>query len=81
MSIKIKELNPKTGKVKLLYTFPSKDALSFHLKCTGLSLRETEIYNEACENGELFVCGLKYHTSLEKLVEELETESNRAWKF
>lgn len=81
MPIKIMELNPKTGKVKHVYTFPSKDALCFHLRAMNLKFKETEIFNQACENGEAFICGLKYHTSLEKLLEEIDSESSMAWKI
>lgn len=80
MSIKIQELNPKTGKVRHVFTFPSKNDLVVHLQISGLYLRETEIFGEACENGEIFVCGLKYHISLEKLIEEIDSDSGRAWK-
>ena len=80
MPVKIQELNPKTGKVEHVHTFPSKGALEFHLRCEGLILKEAAIFNEACDNGEIFICGLKYHLSLEKLLEEFDLESNRAWK-
>lgn len=80
MAIKIKELNPKTGEVKQVSTFLDKQSLLIHLSRADLRLREAAIFNKACENGELFVCGLKYHISLEDLVEELNAETQRAWK-
>lgn len=72
MKVKIMQLDRVTDTFKKRHTFPSQEALEFHIKCMGLILPETEIFDAACENGVLYVHGITYHSDPDELRKEVE---------
>ena len=55
------------------HTFPSKNALEFHIKyAMGMVLPEREIFDKACENGVIYVWNLTYHANPDELRKEVQ---------
>lgn len=72
MNIEIMQLDRKTNEFRKVHTLPSKEALEFHIKCMGLVLPESEIFDLACANGVLYVWEITYHADPDELRKEVE---------
>lgn len=72
MKIKIMQLDSVTNTFKKRHTFLSKEALEFHIKCMGLILPETKVFDKACENGVIYVWNTVYHSDPDELRKKVE---------
>lgn len=72
MKVKIMQLDIETDTFKKRHTFPSKEALLFHIKCMNMELPETEIFDKACDNGLLYVWNVTYHSDPDELRKEVK---------
>ncbi|ASU02419.1 hypothetical protein rutana_118 [Salmonella phage rutana] len=73
MKVKIMMLDLANDKFFLRHTFPSKQALEFHIKyAMGMKLPEREIFDKACDAGVIYVWQTTYHDNPEDLRKEVE---------
>lgn len=64
-------LNTCNKKPEMFIRFYNQKALEDYLKRKHWKLQETEIFNEACNNGVIYFHGKTYHKSIELLLEEV----------
>lgn len=73
MKVKIMMLDLANDKFFLRHTFPSKQALEFHIKyAMGMKLPEREIFDKACDAGVIYVWNITYHTDADELRKEVQ---------